>query len=112
MSWGAADVAAWLGVTEDKLDADKLARVIDSVTEWADKRYDIVTALEVGHEQALIMASANLWRLQYGSGGASGSGDRAPVSTAFDAAVLDGLADRLLTAGMFGPSANVVTEDA
>lgn len=107
MAWEASDVEAWLDVDEGSLDSTILDRVIASVSSHAAQFYDLTDPTDQ-HDQALIMASANLWRLQHGPGGWSGSDERGAVASAFDSSVTELLADRLITAGIFGPSANVV----
>lgn len=106
MAYTTADVEQWLGVDEDSLDAELLTRIKTAVDQHAAKFYDLTAPAEE-HDQALIMQAANLYRRKHSPGGSQGSDDRgAIVITRFDPDVRDMLADRLITAGIFGPSEN------
>lgn len=92
------------------LDEDELARVCAAVDEWADRHYD-VTDPPADFEQGLIMRASRLYRRKHSPDGISGADDLAPIRVpTFDAEEARLLSGRLKTAGLFGPSENVVEE--
>lgn len=111
MALDPADVLAWLGVDETDVDAAVLARVCAAVDDHAARHYDLTDPTDE-HDLALIMQGGRLYRRRYSPDGISGADDLAPIRVhTFDGDVQRMLAGRLLTAGIFGPSANVVTEE-
>lgn len=108
MSYEVADVEAWLGRPEGSLDQPILTRIKSAVDSFAGDHYDLADATE-RHDQALIEECGRRYRRKVSSGGTSGTGDSSAIFVAsFDSDVAELLADRLKTAGIFGPSANVV----
>lgn len=110
-----ADVEAWLidANAEGDLDADILGRLIDAVYAHATDHYDLEDAgddTDDTRDQALIMETARLWQRKYSTGGYIGADELGQVRVLmFDSDVRKLLADRLITAGIFGPSANTET---
>ena len=105
------DVIAWLGVDTGVIDAELLARVCASVDDWADRHYDVTDPTDEV-DQALIMQAGRLYRRRRSPDGISGADDLAPIRVhTFDGDVARLLSGRLKTAGLFGPSANVVVEE-
>ena len=103
-----ANVLEWLGVDTGVIDADVLARVCEAVDDWAGRHYDL-TSPTAEHELALIMECGRRYRRRRSPDGWSGTDDLAPIRIlAFDPDVTRMLSGRLKTAGLFGPSANVV----
>lgn len=110
MSYTVGDVEVWLGRAEGDLNQDVLERIKAAVDSYAADRYDLTAPTE-RHDQALIEECARRYRRKLGTGGTSGTGDSGPiVVSSFDRDTAELLADRLITAGIFGPSANVVDE--
>lgn len=108
MAYTVADVEVWMGQTAGALNQTVLTRIKAAVDQHAAKHYDLADPAEE-HDQALIEECARRYRRKHTSGGTSGTGDLAPiVVTSFDTDTAELLADRLITAGLFGPSANVV----
>lgn len=110
MAYTTADVEEWLGVDTGVIDADLLTRIKTVVDQHAAKFYDLTTvAAEEEHDQALIMQCAAIYRRKHAPNGVQGAGDTGTIIvTRFDPDVRELLADRLITAGIFGPSENVV----
>lgn len=112
MSYTTADVELWLGVDTGVINAGLLTRIKTAVDQHAAKFYDL-TSPEEEDDQALIMQCAALYRRKHSPSGYTGSDDRdVLVITRFDPDIRELLADRLITAGMFGPSENVEDEEA
>lgn len=110
MSYTTADVVQWLGVDTGVIDAALLTRIKTAVDQHAAKFYDL-TSPEEEHDQALIMQCAALYRRKHSPNGVQGSGDTGTiVVTRFDPDIRELLGDRLITAGIFGPSANTEEE--
>lgn len=108
MAYTVADVEVWLGQTVGALNQDVLDRIKAAVDQHAAKHYDLADPAEE-HDQALIEECARRYRRRVSTGNTSGTGDSAAiVVTSFDTDIAELLADRLITAGIFGPSANVV----
>jgi hypothetical protein len=106
MSYTVGDVEVWLGRGEGDLNQDILDRIKAAVDSYAADRYDLTSPTE-RHDQALIEECARRYRRKVSSGNTSGTGDASPIFvTSFDVDIAELLADRLITAGMFGPSAN------
>lgn len=107
------DVETWLvnaGSVGD-FDQDELQRVIDAVIAHAGRIYDLAdisTPLDTERDQALIMECARMYERKHTTNGFAGADEHGAVRvTTFDPDVQRLLAGRLLTAGIFGPSANV-----
>jgi hypothetical protein len=107
MAWTGADVEAWMGVDTGTLNATLLARVVAAVTDHADRHYDLTTVAPTDeHDQALIMQAARLYNRKHSPAGWSGSDDLTPVQVqVFDPDIARMLAGRILTPGIFGPTA-------
>lgn len=105
-----ADVREWLGDVDSVIDVDVLTRVCAAVDDWAARHYDLTSPTDEV-DQALIMQAGRLYRRRHSPDGISGADDLAPIRVpVFDADVARMLSGRLRTAGLFGPSANVVEE--
>ena len=107
------DVIAWLGGTDAMAGVDTavLTRVCAAVDDWADRHYDVTTPTDEV-DQALIMQAGRLYQRRHSPDGISGADDLAPIRIhTFDGDVARLLSGRLRTAGLFGPSANVVVEE-
>ena len=113
----ATDVEEWLlnnYTGTPAIDADVLSRVIDAVYAHGERHYDLD---DVGddtddeRDQALIMEAARLYSRKHSTDGySSGTGELGPIRVLmFDHDVRRLLAPRMITAGLFGPSANVTT---
>ena len=106
------DVIAWLGGADAMagFDNDVLTRVCAAVDEWAAARYELVTpAATEEHEQALIQEAARRYQRRHSPDGLTGVDELTAIRVpTFDREVLLALSGRLKTAGIFGPSANVV----
>ena len=108
-----ADVVAWLGGADAMAGYDEtvLERVCAAVDGWADRHFDIPDTPNAEIEQGLIQEAGRRWSRKYSPDGLSGSGDLVPIRVP----TWDPDAERALnsvrkTAGLFGPSENVVVE--
>lgn len=114
MAFTADDVAAWLvdNGEASSFDTELLDRVVAAVNAHAARHYDLTTvAPDDAHDQALIMECGRLYTRRHSQNGYVGVDELGAVRvTQFDPDVRRLLADRLITAGIFGPSEN--TEDA
>ena len=107
------DVIAWLGGADAMagVDTDVLTRVCAAVDDWAGRHYDLTDPTDE-HDQALIQEAGRRYQRKHSPDGLSGTDDLAVIRVpTYDREVLNALSGRLKTAGLFGPSANVVVEE-
>jgi hypothetical protein len=101
------DVRDWLGDVDDEIDETILTRICATVDDWADEHYDVTDPTDQV-EQALIEIAGYTYQRRHATGESSGSDFLTPLPRFIPRETLKHLMGRLKTAGIFGPSANVV----
>ena len=104
-----ADVERVLGVEAGSVDAGEVQVSIDEVADWADRhvKAEHIAAPTAELSGGLAKMAADNYRWKNSPNGWSGSDDMVPVPVrAYDPRVTRQLSGYLITAGLFGPSAN------
>lgn len=111
MAYTVADVERQLGVAAGDLIADEVQDAIDANDAWAARHLKAAALADPDADvtKGLVMRAAKLYVRKHSPGGWSGSDDLNPLPVrAYDPDISSLLSGALITAGLFGPSANVV----
>jgi len=108
------DVERCLGVDADALDAGEVQVSIDEVNDWAARhlKADALADPPAELDGGLAKMAAENYRWKNAPNGWSGSDELVPVPVrAYDPRITRQLSRYMITAGLFGPSVNTVTDE-